>query len=287
MALQVSADVVHPAAYLQDRRDLTSALPIWEGTRVFLVQNLTTGSSTDAMTMHARAKLAPGIPLLNDPHPSPDAAAAGCIVKDRRTQTIPESDDALYVLVDYWTIIPSFSGGVGIISVDRDTVLTSQLGDLNLADGQITVKPPSGNAAEVPAELITTFPLRKMVITAAVRQQVMDGFEMAVGTVNNDLFFGMNAGYWRFDRMHDLQQLGNATIAVVTEFVTQNFRNWNQFVVRRTEAFGQNIKLDPTVVAAALAKPYKYGITKLAGITVVGQHPTISFGSLFGVTHWP
>ena len=292
----VTADITHPAAYSYRHVEIGNTL--YEATRVFAVSDLSSGP---ANTFTSRAQQASGIPGIGDFHPDPIFAAAGCVVRGLRTQPNPNSDDACYVFVDYWTIIPQFTGGVGVISVERDASLSFETGDKFYSPSgtgeQITVYQPrkaDGSrtpSQPVPAERSVGLPLRKMIITCAVTQKNLSNIESQVGSVNGDAgnWFGLPRGYWRFDRMRDTTQLGSGTIICVTEFLTRNVRNWHAFEVRRSEMTGQPLTVYPDDMNSALGLIYTYGVTRFPGVTVVGDYPPVTFGSggLFGRSSYP
>jgi len=288
------ADIVHPAAYIEQHVEIGNV--VYQATRVFSV----TGLSADgpANTLQSRAQRTAGIPKVGDAHPDSVPASFGCVVRGIRTQPIPQSDDACYVYVDYWTVIPQFQGGVGIISIERDTNLSFETGDRHYGSGQqILINPPRNKGgtktlagSPVPGSRSFGLPLRRMIIRAAVVPQNLASIEVQVGTVNGDsTWFGLQRGYWRFDSFRDVYQLGTGNIVVEAEFLTRNTRNWHTFTVRTSEINGEIIAVNTQDMTAAMQASYVYGIQQFPGITVVGDYPAVTFGpgGLFGISKNP
>jgi hypothetical protein len=298
----VTADIAHPSAKVS--RTQSGIFTLYTVVRVFLVTGLDDGSSTAPATALARSLVAFGIPPQGQPAPG-DPGRAGCIAISYDTQTIPQDNESVYVLVTYQT--PTPSGGVSFV-VSDDTVLVRETTELHPSDktpmtisyvsdaipapainspvGQamiFTKADPQASTETLQASFPYSRPLRKVILSGYVFSRVLDRIRGSIGSVNNGKWLGYPKGYWRFDEFRNDGILSGDIVKLTIGMVSRVNENWMQWQLLKSPTLGRRVRVDKKEIQKLVELGYVYTWIIGNGVTATGLHPLANFRSLLGI----
>jgi hypothetical protein len=153
---------------------------------------------------------------------------------------------------------------------------------------------PSASTDKVPADNVTFrfgMPIRAVSISG-LKYGSPSGYQSSVGTVNNALWTGRAAGWWRLDRYATEINRVNGTYTYNALAVSRSYGDWSEYGVLRNTQTGRYVDIATADRAAAVALPYAQGIiyptatpsTSNKGLVRVGPYYTASFSAIFGFT---
>ena len=289
MPLFVSGPIVHPRANAWFRFNPTAPYCDCGQDVVYLVQGLDSSFAFAPARSLASALAAYGIPKAGSLAPAPEQSKYGAVALDYDSEVIPQSTDAVYIIVKYRTPIPRANGGgPALFAIEDDCVLSNEETSLHPATKTpmtIEYNDPkdANNSNNVLATFGYTRPLRKLVISGYIAGKDLDDVRDSFGFVNENKWFGKPRGYWKFEEFRtDGTLLGNVW-KVTAGFTTRVNEDWSEYEVFYNETLGQFVEVKQKDIDELRKLPYVYGWTTRNGITKAGLSDTTDFVKLFGI----
>lgn len=290
MAVIVTKDIAHPQA--QVSTDWSTGKRIDKAVRVFSVENLDDGSSTQSATALARALQAFGVP----PRGTSLGNGGPAVVVGYSSQQMPNTDNAALLYINYDTPTASGGGSGGFVSSDSTVEIesTTQLHPAMLRPLAMSWSDPADpNAATQDDVVSMSYPdsLRSLVVEGVFTEAFLDGtVRPSVNKVNNAKWHGLGVAYWRFINISSALTIGsssgNVLYAAQFSLATHSNRDWSSYAVFRDTHTGKFKTVARADTLAAQGVKYDFDIIYNKpgkGILRAGMYDLANFLNLFGI----
>lgn len=264
------------------------------------VRNLDTTQASSAILASALA--VSGMPQRFDPFPSADPVKRAAIV----TRVVVDTDKGVNhranVLVVYQTPGGFDPSQASAFILERRTFTVTEEWEYHPNGTPLNVSwthQTSKTSESISTTVKMPFDVPRQILIATGFYQGTPPAVLTTGIpkVNDQTWHGFPIGYWRYDGEIDRTEDYGGSYAVQLHFENRVFHDWSEIKIMEDQ-WGNRVPVDPTELAAMLAKDYEYGVAKLPagrtrkgrnapqnipnGFIKVGFYKTLNFGNTFG-----